>query len=42
MKETRAYSWRYAHFVHHIYVYSTYGYFPPGKIIDLQNQYENL
>ena len=42
MIETCAYSWRYAYFVHHIYVYSTYRCFPRWKFIDLQNQYENL
>ena len=41
MIETCACSWWYAHFVHHIYVYSTYRYFPRGKIIDLNNRYEN-
>ena len=42
MIETCAYNWWYAHFVHHIYVYSTCRYFPRGKNIDWQNQYENL
>ena len=35
-----AYSWRYAHFVHHIFVYLTNRYFLRRKIIDLQNQYK--